>query len=45
MGTPGFPSPGQPTLLRPCSAPDWWCGTVRPLLIDYAFRLRLRGRL
>ena len=42
---PGHPLPGRPTLLRPSSTPICWCGNINPLPIDYAVRLRLRGRL
>ena len=42
---PPIPLDGPPSLLRPRSAFDWWYGNVCPLPIDFAFRLRLRGRL
>ena len=39
------PTPGRCTLLRPRSAPICRCRNINLLPIDYAVRLRLRGRL
>ena len=42
--SPGQPSPGPPSLLRPPSHYKS-CRNINLLPIDYAFRPRLRGRL
>ena len=39
------PSVRSPTLLRPCSAPNWWYRNIDLFSIGFAFRLRLRCRL
>jgi hypothetical protein len=40
-----IPSARSPSLLRPCSAPNWRCLNINRLSIGFAFRLYLRGRL
>ena len=42
---PGYPSPGSPSLLRPCSAPNCWYRNINLFPIGFAIRLHLRGRL
>jgi hypothetical protein len=42
---PEQPLSGPSTLLRPCSTPICRYGNINPFPIDYAVRLRLRGRL
>ena len=44
-GIPGYPSPGRPTLLRPCSTPHRRRRNIHLLPIGFALRLHLRGRL
>jgi hypothetical protein len=39
------PITGPATLLRPRSAPAWRFRNINRIPIDFAFRLRLRGRL
>ena len=42
---PGFPTPGFPSLLRPDFTPSKKSRNINLVPIDFAFRLRLRGRL
>ena len=43
--TPGYPTPGQPTLLRPSIALTHGYRNINLFSIDYAFLPRLRDRL
>ena len=43
--TPGRPTPGLPTFLRPSIARTHKYGNINPFPIDYGFRPRLRNRL